>query len=61
LWDERDVSPGSKFADADLIGCPVRLVVSQKTGDQVEWKKRAETTFSLLDTQEVIKRLTTGL
>src|SRR3989344_2047522 len=32
LWDDRDVSAGQKFADADLIGVPVRLVVSEKTG-----------------------------
>lgn len=31
LWDDRDeVSPGEKFADADLIGVPVRVVVSEK-------------------------------
>jgi prolyl-tRNA synthetase len=58
LWDERDESPGKKFADADLIGCPVRLVVSHKTGTQVEWKKRTESTYALLDTSEVLQRLT---
>ncbi len=31
LYDDRDVSAGEKFADADLLGIPVRLVVSQKT------------------------------
>jgi prolyl-tRNA synthetase len=25
LWDDRDTSPGEKFADADLIGIPLRL------------------------------------
>ena len=30
LYDDRDVRPGSMFADADLIGCPVRLIVSPK-------------------------------
>ena len=30
LYDDRDVSPGVKFADADLIGVPVRLVVGAK-------------------------------
>ncbi len=39
LWDDREESAGVKFADADLIGIPVRLVISPKTGDQVEWKK----------------------
>ena len=43
LYDDReDSSAGAKFADADLIGCPYRLVVSKKTleKDSVEIKKR---------------------
>jgi len=31
LIDDRDVSNGQKFADADLIGCPYQIVVSDKT------------------------------
>jgi prolyl-tRNA synthetase len=31
LFDDRDVRAGEKFADADLIGIPVRAVVSEKT------------------------------
>ena len=31
LYDDRDASAGAKFADADLMGCPVRLTVSKKT------------------------------
>ena len=31
LWDDRDVRAGEKFADSDLIGIPLRLVVSEKT------------------------------
>ncbi|MCG2692351.1 His/Gly/Thr/Pro-type tRNA ligase C-terminal domain-containing protein, partial [Microgenomates group bacterium] len=35
LWDDReDVSAGVKFADADLIGIPVRLVVSERNKDK---------------------------
>ncbi|HTL87187.1 MAG TPA: proline--tRNA ligase [Acidimicrobiia bacterium] len=30
LFDDRDVSPGVKFADADLVGVPVQLVVGAK-------------------------------
>jgi prolyl-tRNA synthetase len=33
LWDDRDERPGSKFADAELIGCPVRVTVGKKAGD----------------------------
>lgn len=44
LWDDRaDVSAGQKFADCDLIGIPVRLVVSDKAGEgKVEVKMRSE-------------------
>ncbi len=31
LYDERDASPGEKFADAELLGCPVRLTVGRRT------------------------------
>lgn len=31
LYDDRDVRPGEKFADADLMGIPWRLVISDKT------------------------------
>ena len=30
LYDDRDVSPGFKFADSDLIGCPIRVVISPR-------------------------------
>ncbi len=36
LYDDRDVPPGAKFADADLLGIPWRVVVSKRTGDTVE-------------------------
>jgi prolyl-tRNA synthetase len=43
LYDDRDVSPGVKFADADLLGVPVRLVVGAKGVARgiVEWRSRA--------------------
>jgi prolyl-tRNA synthetase len=31
LWDDRDAAPGVKFADADLIGIPVRVTVGKRT------------------------------
>ncbi len=34
LFDDRDARPGEKFADADLIGIPYRIVVSRKTKDE---------------------------
>ena len=57
LMDDRDVSAGEKFADADLIGISVRLVVSDQTGDKIEWKERSSDKTDLLSTEEVIERL----
>lgn len=58
LWDDREeVSAGVKFADADLIGIPVRLVVSERNGDRVEWKGRTEAKSELLSLDEVVKKL----
>lgn len=31
LFDDRKVSPGVKFTDADLIGCPLRITVSRRS------------------------------
>ena len=33
LLDDRELRPGEKFADADLIGCPVRVTVGRKSLD----------------------------
>jgi prolyl-tRNA synthetase len=30
LYDDRDAGPGEKFADAELLGCPVRLTVGRR-------------------------------
>jgi len=58
LWDDLvDASAGTKFADADLIGIPVRLVISDRTQGKIEWKERSDTKTELLGIDEVIKRL----
>lgn len=58
LWDDREeVSAGVKFADADLIGIPVRLVVSPKTKDKIEWKNRDSNKTEQLSFREVLARL----
>ncbi|MBV9168208.1 MAG: proline--tRNA ligase, partial [Solirubrobacterales bacterium] len=31
LYDEREAGPGEKFADAELLGCPVRVTVGRRT------------------------------
>jgi prolyl-tRNA synthetase len=35
LWDDRDQRPGFKFADAELIGCPVRVTVGKRAAEGV--------------------------
>lgn len=59
LYDDRDVRAGEKFADADLLGIPYRLVVSEKTlqNTTYELKKRTEDTAQLLGQDELIKVL----
>jgi len=60
LYDDRDVSPGVKFADADLIGVPTQLVVGAKglAKGIVERKDRATGTRDELPVGEVVDRLT---
>lgn len=57
LFDDRDVSPGVKLKDADLIGIPHRLVVSERTGDKVEYRKRTAEESELIPIAEAVKRL----
>lgn len=59
LWDDREnVSAGEKFADADLIGIPTRLVVSAKVGEgKVEWKERSKTETKVIDLDEALRLL----
>ena len=55
LFDDReDVTAGVKFADADLIGIPYRLVVSKRTGDKIELKKRAGKTSQLVSLDKLV-------
>ncbi len=58
LFDDREwASAGEKFSDADLIGIPYRLVVSKRTGDKIEFKKRNETATELLDLSGIISKI----
>jgi prolyl-tRNA synthetase len=58
LYDDRDVSAGIKFAEADLIGIPWRLVVSPKVGAQkVELKRRNEEKVEVMEIGEAIKKI----
>ncbi len=59
LFDDREgVTPGEKFADCDLIGLPVRLVVSEKLArDEVEWKDRINPQTKILKLSRAIELL----
>lgn len=50
LFDDRDARPGEKFADAELMGIPYRVVISDKTlaNNQVEITTRATGKTKLL-------------
>lgn len=59
LDDREDASAGEKLADADLIGVPARVVVSQKTQEQngYELKMRAEKDQAIVSKNELYKTL----
>ena len=57
LYDDRDLSAGEKFTEADLIGIPWRIVVSPKLGEKVEVKKRGEKEVKVADISEAIKMI----
>jgi len=57
LYDDRDRTAGEKFADADLIGVPTRVLLSKKTllQNSVELKKRSESTSTLVKIDDFLK------
>jgi prolyl-tRNA synthetase len=59
LFDDRDVSAGEKFADADLIGIPYRVVVSQKSLESggVELKRRSEPKSEVISADEIVSKI----
>src|SRR3989338_3402563 len=59
LYDDRDARAGEKFADADLIGIPVRIVVSEKTMAEggVEVSGRTNGGTSIIPDSKIVERL----
>lgn len=58
LYDDRlDPSAGAKLADADLIGIPNRVVVSKRTQDKFEYKKRTESESRMINLNDLFKLL----
>ena len=55
LFDDRDARAGTKFNDADLIGCPVRITVGERAleEDSVEIKMRAKEDKELVEIDDI--------
>jgi len=55
LYDDREISAGEKFADADLIGCPYRVVISEKSliAGGAEVKRRNEREGKIINLEEI--------
>ena len=59
LYDDRDETPGVKFNDADLIGVPIRLTVSERSlkNDSVELKLRTKEEKTNIPFGDVVNRV----
>lgn len=59
LWDDRDTRAGEKFADADLIGIPYRVVISEKTMKEgkLELKLRTEEESVMVSEAELFQKI----
>lgn len=55
LYDDRDISAGAKFGDADLMGMPLRYTISKKTlaEDSVEVKIRTSDDSTMVKISEL--------
>jgi len=59
LWDDRDLGAGEKFNDADLIGIPVRLVLSARSLESggLEWKERDQSDNKIVSESDLLSSL----
>ncbi len=60
LWDDRlEKRPGEKFADADLVGLPYRVVISDRSmkAGGVEFKKRTEKKEEIIQMSDLINKI----
>jgi prolyl-tRNA synthetase len=59
LFDDRDVRPGVKFADAELIGIPHRLVVSERglAAGELEYRHRRDSESQSLNREDALNLL----
>lgn len=56
LFDDRETSPGEKFADSDLIGIPMRVIISDKSLEKggVEIKERTSQSSEVISIDELL-------
>lgn len=52
--DRREAGIGEKLKDSDLIGIPLRVIVSEKNGTQIEVKKRKDTDAHLVSKEQLL-------
>ncbi len=59
LFDDRDARPGVKFADAELIGIPHRVVISERSleSDELEYRHRRDSESRMLKRDAALKLL----
>jgi prolyl-tRNA synthetase len=59
LYDDRDIAAGEKFAEADLIGLPYRVIISEKSlaKDGAEVKKRNEKESQIVKIEQLSKHV----
>ncbi len=55
LYDDREASAGEKLADVDLLGITWRAIVSEKTGDKIELKRRNSNEVKMVTLAELLK------
>ncbi|MDP2642558.1 MAG: aminoacyl--tRNA ligase-related protein [Candidatus Peregrinibacteria bacterium] len=59
LFDDRDAGAGVKLKDSDLIGIPLRIVISKRTLESkgVEWKERTNAESEIVATLSLVKKI----
>lgn len=60
IYDDRNIRPGEKFSEADLLGIPYRVIVSDKTLESktLEFKSRASDKVEYISEADLLKKLT---
>jgi len=59
LYDDRDIRPGVKFAEADLIGIPYHVILGKRTQEsgQVEIRQRKDKSQQLVEVGGCVEAL----